>query len=93
MCRRLRHANEKIRSLALLDVYGRVVEAIRELAVAKGVPQGNDMVIPKMPTHNELAHQVGATRETVSRIIKSLKDTGSISYRGRAVVVHGEIKR
>jgi CRP/FNR family transcriptional regulator, cyclic AMP receptor protein len=88
ICSRLRHADEKIESLAFLDVYGRTVRVLQQLAHDQGVKIENTIEIQHAPTHQELSNIVGTSRETISRIITLLKGNRNlVSYKGRTVVL------
>src|SRR5207237_9014098 len=69
MSRRLRHADEVIGNLALLDVYGRVARTIRELAQTQGEPVDGGLLIRERPTQQEIAGLLGTARERVSRAL------------------------
>jgi len=75
LVKRLRHADRKIESLALLDVYGRVAHALLDFAVpdAQGL-----LVIKDKISRQDLAKMVGASREMVSRVMKDLEERGFI---------------
>lgn len=68
--------------LALLDVYGRLSRVLDRLAVE----ENGERVISGV-THQELANQVGASREMVSRIIGDLKSGKYIRTDGRKLVI------
>ena len=88
ICARLRHANEKIESLAFLDVYGRTIRLLQQLAHEQGEKTKAGIEISHAPTHKEIASIVGASRETITRIIKVLKDNHTlVSYKGRKVIL------
>jgi len=88
MGRRLRHADEMIGNLALLDVYGRLARTLVGLAREEGTEPGSDGVVLRMrPTQQELAHMVGTCRETVSRAVSSLTRQGLVSNRGRGMLL------
>lgn len=76
---RLRHADRKIESLALMDVYGRVARALLESAEEDG--EGNTVIRDKI-SRQDLAKMVGASREMVSRVMKDLEERGFIETRG-----------
>ncbi|MGY8905443.1 MAG: Crp/Fnr family transcriptional regulator [Burkholderiales bacterium] len=78
LVQRLRHADRKIESLALMDVYGRVARALLEFAVPDrdGVPCIRDKI-----SRQDIAKMVGASREMVSRVMKDLEDRGFIETR------------
>lgn len=79
LVQRLRHADRKIESLALMDVYGRVARALLESAEEDG--EGNTVIRDKI-SRQDLAKMVGASREMVSRVMKDLEDRGFIETRG-----------
>ncbi len=83
---KIRNANKKIGSLALMDVYGRVASALLQLAREH---QGR-LVIEKKPTHQEIANLVGASREMVSRIMHYLAEGGYISYDEKKRIILNE---
>jgi CRP/FNR family cyclic AMP-dependent transcriptional regulator len=75
LVKRLRHADRKIESLALLDVYGRVAHALLDFAVPDA--QGQLLIKDKI-SRQDLAKMVGASREMVSRVMKDLEERGFI---------------
>lgn len=78
LVQRLRHADRKIESLALMDVYGRVARALLEFANEDG--EGNAVIRDKV-SRQDLAKMVGASREMVSRVMKDLEERGFIETR------------
>lgn len=83
---RTRALTDNVRSLALLDVYGRVARILLELAVE----QGGRRVIPERLTQQDIASRVGASREMVSLILKDLSAGGYISVAGKTITVNKE---
>jgi CRP-like cAMP-binding protein len=75
---RLRKADEKIKSLGLLDVYDRVVRYLFELAVQN--TDGRYEIASKV-SKQTMAKHVGASREMVSKVFKNLEKTGVIILR------------
>ncbi|HOV19480.1 Crp/Fnr family transcriptional regulator [Ottowia sp.] len=75
LVQRLRHADRKIESLALLDVYGRVARALLEFSVDDG--QGGRVIREKI-SRQDIAKMVGASREMVSRVMKDLEERGHV---------------
>ena len=75
LVQRLRHADRKIESLALLDVYGRVARALLEFSVDEG--QGGRVIREKI-SRQDIAKMVGASREMVSRVMKDLEERGHV---------------
>jgi CRP/FNR family transcriptional regulator, cyclic AMP receptor protein len=78
LVQRLRHADRKIESLALMDVYGRVARALLESAAEDSA--GNTVIRDKV-SRQDLAKMVGASREMVSRVMKDLEERGFIETR------------
>ena len=71
---RLREANRKIESLALMDVYGRVARLLIEMAEDVG---GQSVVVRRI-SKQDIAKMIGASREMVSRVMKDLGQQGLI---------------
>ena len=74
LAHRVRDLTENVRSLALMDVYGRVARLLLELAEDK---EGK-LVISEVLTHKDIASRVGASREMISRIFSDLSDGGYV---------------
>jgi CRP/FNR family transcriptional regulator, cyclic AMP receptor protein len=72
---RLRQADRKIESLALMDVYGRVARVLIDYAKPDGKGQ---LVIEGKVSRQDVAKMIGASREMVSRVIKDLEDRGFV---------------
>jgi len=78
LVQRLRQADRKIESLALMDVYGRVARALLEFSSEDST--GNAVIRDKV-SRQDLAKMVGASREMVSRVMKDLEERGFIETR------------
>jgi len=87
LVRRLREADRKIGSLALLDVYGRVARLL--LDMAENV-NGEKIVTKRLPKQ-DIAKMIGASREMVSRVMKDLQTGGYIEVRGSNIVLRDTI--
>jgi CRP/FNR family transcriptional regulator, cyclic AMP receptor protein len=74
LVRRLREADKKIETLALLDVYGRVARVLLDFSE---VVNGERVVKARLP-RQEIAKMIGASREMVSRVMKGLEIDGYI---------------
>ena len=81
---RLRNADRKIESLALMDVYGRVARLLLEMSEEI---EGANMVVRKV-TKQDIAKMIGASREMVSRVMKDLNTRGLIEDTDRGIVLH-----
>ena len=80
---RLRATTENVKSLALLDVYGRIARTLLQFAKE----QDGHHVIDDRLTHQDLANMVGASREMVSRIMKDLARGGYIKTEGKRITI------
>jgi CRP/FNR family transcriptional regulator, cyclic AMP receptor protein len=87
MSRRLRRADAVIGNLALLDVYGRVARAVRELAHKQGEPADGGLLIRERPTQQEMAGMVGSSRETVNRALQDFARRGLLELHGKQILV------
>ena len=86
LVRRLREADRKIESLALLDVYGRIARLLLEMSV---VEDGRRLVRKKI-SKQDMARMIGASREMVSKVMRDLELSGYIAYEGTTILIRGE---
>jgi CRP/FNR family cyclic AMP-dependent transcriptional regulator len=84
LAERLRNADRKIESLALLDVYGRVARLL--LDMSEDV-EGAVVVVRKI-SKQDIAKMIGASREMVSRVMKDLSNQGIIEETDHGIVLH-----
>jgi CRP/FNR family transcriptional regulator, cyclic AMP receptor protein len=82
LSRRLRRVDEKVGSLVLLDVNGRVAQLLLDLADEAG----SDRITRRL-THHTIAQMIGSSRETVSRTMRELVDKGSIAVSRREIQI------
>jgi CRP/FNR family cyclic AMP-dependent transcriptional regulator len=87
MSRRMRHADEVIGNLALLDVYARVARTVRDLAQKQGEPVDGGLLIKNRPTQQEIAGLIGTSRETVSRALNDFTRRGLLEMSGKQILV------
>ena len=81
---RVRDLTENVRSLALLDVYGRVAKTLLSLATEKE----DELVIDMKLTQQDIANRVGASREMVAKILKDLSIGGYISIEQKRITIN-----
>ena len=87
LVKRLREADRKIGSLALMDVYGRVARLLLEMAE----DVNGEKVVVKKISKKDIAKMIGASREMVSRVMKDLQLGGYIEVRGRSIALRSNI--
>ncbi|MCK5376745.1 MAG: Crp/Fnr family transcriptional regulator [Acidobacteria bacterium] len=83
LSRRLRRANSKMESLAYMDVAGRLARYLLDLALDHGQRLGNGWVVVRRPTHSDIAHSIGTSRETVSRLINEFEEGFGLVNKGK----------
>jgi CRP/FNR family cyclic AMP-dependent transcriptional regulator len=83
LIRMVRRLTEQVRSLALQDVYGRMVRVLTELSE----PVGDERVVRQKLTQQDIADRIGSSREMVNRVMKELTTGGYVGQRdGRLVI-------
>ena len=80
---RVRALTENVRSLALMDVYGRVARLLLELAEERDGRQ----VVAEPLTQKDIASRIGCSREMISRIFSDLTAGGYVRKEGALLVI------
>jgi CRP/FNR family cyclic AMP-dependent transcriptional regulator len=83
LIRRVRALTNDVKSLALMDVYGRVARMLLDLAEERD----GTLVIESRPTQQEMANRVGASREMVNKILKDLAEGGYIAVERHRITI------
>ncbi|CAN7579050.1 Crp/Fnr family transcriptional regulator [Variovorax sp. LjRoot84] len=84
LIRMVRRLTEQVRSIALQDVYGRMVRVLIELSE----PAGEERVLRHKLTQQDIADRIGSSREMVNRVMKELTAGGYVTQRdGRLVIL------
>ena len=84
---RLRDTSRRLGDLAFLDVSGRIARTLLELCQrpeAVQNPRGTTVRISRQ----ELARNVGCSREMAGRVLKKLEEDGVLSSKGRSIHVN-----
>jgi CRP/FNR family transcriptional regulator, cyclic AMP receptor protein len=81
LIRRARLATESARSVALIDVYGRLVRLLNSLAQMPN--ERGERALKERLTHQQMAQHLACSREMVSRLLKDLETGGYIAVRER----------
>ena len=89
LVRRLREADRKIGSLAMLDVYGRVARLL--LDMSENV--NGQRVVTKRISKQDIAKMIGASREMVHKVMKDLQVNGYIEVQGSTIVLRDKSAR
>ncbi|MDT8334706.1 MAG: cyclic nucleotide-binding domain-containing protein [Desulfurivibrionaceae bacterium] len=86
---RLREANKKIESLALMDVYGRVARLFLQMAKPDSIT-GKQIIEDKL-THQDIANMVGSSREMISRVMKELCRGDYVSVNNKIITINKKL--
>jgi CRP/FNR family transcriptional regulator, cyclic AMP receptor protein len=95
LSKRLRNTNQMVEDLIFLDVYGRVAKKLLELAEAHGTKADDGIRIDVRLTQQELASMVGASRESVNKVLGYFTDKNFISTDKHRITIHNtnDLKR
>jgi len=95
LSKRLRATDDMVEDLIFLDVYGRVAKKLLELADAHGVKTEEGIIIDVRLTQQELASMVGASRESVNKVLGYFTDKKFISTDKHRITIHrvNDLKR
>lgn len=87
---RLSNMESKLRDTALGDAETRVFQELERLAIRYSVQDGGRRTFTRKFTHEELAHLVGTTRETVIRTLARLCEQNRITIDEETGFIHLE---
>ena len=83
LIRMVRRLTEQLSSIALQDVYGRVVRVLTELSE----PVGEERVLRHKLTQQDIADRIGCSREMVNRVMKELTAGGYVAQRDGRIAI------
>jgi CRP/FNR family cyclic AMP-dependent transcriptional regulator len=81
LIRRARLATQSAGNVALIDVYGRLVKLLNQMAQAADA--AGERRLGERLTHQQMAQHLACSREMVSRLLKDLETGGYIAVRER----------
>ena len=95
LCQRLRKTDQKVEDLIFLDVYGRVAKKLLELSESHGIQSDGGIRIDMRLTQQELASMVGASRESVNKVLGYFTDREYITTDRHRITLHrvSDLKR
>lgn len=88
---RVRNLTENIKSLALRDVYGRVVKTLMDLSEPASAQNPDNRIIKRRLTQQEIASRVGSSREMVARILKDLTLGDYICHKNKQIIINKKL--
>ena len=89
LIKRLRELTHDVKSLAHMDVYGRVARMLLDLAVERD----GALVVESRPTPQEMADRVGTSREMIGEILSDLAKSGYLVIEGDRITIAKALPR
>jgi CRP/FNR family transcriptional regulator, cyclic AMP receptor protein len=83
----VRRADSGLADLVFLDLEGRLVKKLLELAASHGRPVDGAIEIELPMTQEDLAAMIGATRASVNKLLGWYEERGAIQRRGRRIAI------
>jgi CRP/FNR family transcriptional regulator len=87
LCERLRESWVMLRVLGLPDAETRVRAVLAHISSVYGIKDVRGIMIPFKLTHKEIADFAALARETVSRLLTRLSQSGEIEIVGRSTII------
>lgn len=87
LAQRIRKSDEHIKSLSLQDATGRVATTLLRIAEDSGMFRKGQVEISELPLQQDLANMAGTSRETISRVIKSLTEDGFLKKQSGKIII------
>ncbi len=87
LAHRLRRSDEQIKSLSLQNAMGKVASTLLRIADDSGIIKHGQVEISQLPPQQDLANMAGTSRETISRVIKSLGQMGYVKKVGSKLII------
>jgi CRP/FNR family cyclic AMP-dependent transcriptional regulator len=81
---RVRVTTSNLKSLALSDVYGRLVRLLNALAETD---EGGRQIVPEKLTQQDIADRVGASRDMIGKLMKDLIAGGYLAVEERTITI------
>lgn len=87
LAQRLRRSDSQIKSLSLQNATGKVASTLLRIADDSGKIFRGQVEIPRLPPQQDLANMAGTSRETISRVLKSLTKRGYLRKEGSRLII------
>jgi len=87
LAHRLRRSDAQIKSLSLQNALGRVASTLLRIADDSGIIKQGIVEITQLPPQQDLANMAGTSRETISRVIKSLGQLGYVKKQSSKLLI------
>ena len=87
LSKRLRKADDFLEDIFFLNVAARLAKKLIELAMSNGFREEDSGSIKLSVTQKDLAGMIGATRESVNKELRSLREKSLIGFSGKTIVI------
>ncbi len=84
---KIRQLTDKVKQMALSNVYERMIIALQEMAVL----DGDQRVIHDRPSQEDLAKMIGASREMVNKIMQELTKGGYVTLHEKTMIINKKL--
>lgn len=84
---KIRQLTERVKQMALSNVYERTIKVLKDMAV----PEDDILVIHNRPTQQELANMVGSSREMINKIMKELTKGGYVVIKDKTLRIENKL--
>lgn len=86
--RQTRGVQERLSGLVFLEVSQRLAVALLQLAEREGPwPEGGTLALRERVSHQDLAHVVGSTRETITKLLGDFRGQGLLDLGYRRIIL------
>ncbi len=85
---RLRKTDDLLEDTCFLNISARFAKKLLELAAKHGHKDGEEVHIDLIFTQKDLASMVGATRESINKELRVLREKGLVSIRENSIYIH-----
>ncbi len=92
---RLRSADQMIEDIITRDISARLARKLVEIAEQHGVPVDGGVEVQAHLTQQDLASMIGATRESVNKVLRAYIVKGWVTMDGQHIIIHrmDEVRR
>ena len=87
LAHRLRRSDAQIKSLSLQNALGKVASTLLRIADDSGIIKQGRVEIAHLPPQQDLANMAGTSRETISRVIKTLNQLDYVRKEGSKLII------
>ena len=85
---RLRKTDELLEDASFLNIPARFAKKLLEIGETFGSSQGNTLKISLKLSQKEIADMIGATRESINKELRVLREKGLVSVTDESITVH-----